>query len=176
MTESELEYWPVVQQVASEMAIPVPYLVLAIGARESGWGSFLSPTGPTGTGDGGHGRGLMQIDDRAFPKWCLQRQDDGSFTWQDPVENIRQGCRVIRSAWLQLLSWPATICAYNAGTTIAAYVDRNFPPGEVPLAAYDAHTTGNDYVAWVIDHWARAELGVPGAQVTCSIHGLERTP
>jgi len=97
---------------------------------------------------------------------------DGTPTWQDPVENVRQGCRVLRAAWLRFLSWPAVICAYNAGQEVADLVERAFPPGEAPLAAYDAHTTGHDYVADVVDRWARFQ-GRTGAEVVgFSPHGL----
>jgi hypothetical protein len=159
--------------VPGQLGLPDPYLVAAIGDRESNWGEALEPRGPQGTGDGGHGRGLMQIDDRAFPKWCAAYLSDGTLQWQDPVENVRQACRVIREAWLRFLSWPATICAYNAGQAVADLVERSYPPGEAPLAAFDAHTTGGDYVADVIDRWARYSLGVPGGQVKTAPHGLE---
>lgn len=43
-------------------------------------------------GDGGHGRGLMQIDDRSWGEW-LAAHDEG----MDPESNIDKGAEIIRS-------------------------------------------------------------------------------
>ncbi len=168
-------YRDIWSSVASEMGVP-PFLVAAIGDRETKWGTAreLSEPGPGGTGDGGHGRGLMQIDDRAWPEWCAARGSDGEPLWKDPRENVRQGCRVIRAAWSRLLDWPATICAYNAGVGVAARVLRTLPPG-TPLNALvhalDLHTTGTDYVTAVLLRWANWQLG-HGVPFTVGFDGV----
>jgi len=77
-------------------------------ARESdgGWArAFIHPTPQppfvvseavlkewlaNGTGDGGHGHGLMQIDDRSFGPWLSSRN------WRDGLTNIRKGAEVLR--------------------------------------------------------------------------------
>ena len=61
--EETKKYELIIRKVAAQYQIP-PALIAGIGSRESHWGLALSPVGPTGTGDNGHGRGLMQIDDR----------------------------------------------------------------------------------------------------------------
>lgn len=63
----------------------------AIMERESNGGAALSPSGPSGTGDHGHGRGLMQMDDRAHPKEIALKDKDGNPLWQKALENIRMG-------------------------------------------------------------------------------------
>lgn len=67
-----------------------PFLLAAIMDRESHFGATLSPANdPAGTGDGGHGRGLMQIDDRSHKDFIA------SGKWKDPLENIRYGASVL---------------------------------------------------------------------------------
>jgi hypothetical protein len=56
-------------------------LLLAIGSRETNMRNIM--------GDGGHGAGLMQIDDRSFPDW------HGSDKWKDPRLSILKGAEVL---------------------------------------------------------------------------------
>lgn len=72
-------------------------------------------------GDGGHGHGPMQIDDRSFPEWCKQWRD-GALATED---GILQGCKVlkmkIRSITRLIPEMPeserlrAAVAAYNCG-------------------------------------------------------------
>lgn len=94
MTETEVlehirdEYGDLLE--ASALKWNVRKEVLAgIMCRESAGGYTLHPPGPAGTGDGGHGHGLMQIDDRSFGEFCA------SALWQDPQSNIDFGARVL---------------------------------------------------------------------------------
>lgn len=77
-------YADAILQVSEEEQVS-PFLIFALGDRESGWGRFLTPPDPSGTGDGGHGRGLLQIDDRSHAAW-LDAND-----WTDPLTNISYG-------------------------------------------------------------------------------------
>jgi hypothetical protein len=43
-------------------ALPIPEILMAIASRETNMRNII--------GDGGHGYGIMQIDDRSFPEWC----------------------------------------------------------------------------------------------------------
>lgn len=124
-----------------------PSLIGGIGSRESFWGLILNPPGPGGTGDNGHGRGLMQIDDRAFPDWIATGQ------WRQPEKNIRFGCKVLadnrrffesRLAGSGDLFVRATVASYNAGpgNVIKAIRDGDDP---------DSRTTGRDYSRDVLD-------------------------
>lgn len=110
-------------------------LICGIGSRESAWGLALKPVGPGGCGDffkrsfptplrrgplpgdGGYGRGLMQID---FDAHEFARTGK----WQDPVENIRYGsgvladCRAFfqrRSNLTGVALLRAALAAYNCG-------------------------------------------------------------
>jgi hypothetical protein len=67
-----------------------PWLVFALGDRESGWGIYLSPPGPAGTGDQGHGHGLMQIDDRSHAPWLAAND------WTDPYVNVSKGVEILK--------------------------------------------------------------------------------
>ena len=118
-----------------------PSLIAGIGSRESNWGLILRPPGAGGTGDRGHGRGLMQIDDRTWATWL------NANNWQDAATNIRKGCAILadnRQFFVALLSGAellilrAALAGYNAG------------PGNVlnDIRAgrdIDHHTAGGDY-------------------------------
>jgi hypothetical protein len=93
-------------------------VIAGIGSRESHWGLILNPPGPSGTGDFGHGRGLLQIDDRAFPQFI------GTGKWKDPRENILFGSQVLADnrAFMQRRTslqgkelLRAALAAYNSG-------------------------------------------------------------
>jgi hypothetical protein len=68
-----------------------PITTLQLGMRESRWGDALSPPGPGGTGDGGHGRGLMQVDDRSNADWLAAND------WRDPRTNVRRGLEILQA-------------------------------------------------------------------------------
>lgn len=82
-------------RVAAEDSLN-PFLLVALMERESGSGEYLSPRGPEGTGDGGHGRGLFQIDDRTNGNWLLVNN------WHDPYVNAKKGSELLRSKLKEL--------------------------------------------------------------------------
>ena len=95
-----------------------PRLIWALAQQESKWGAGLNPAGPGGTGDAGHGHGIMQIDDRWHGPW-LSTND-----WTDPYVNLTYAIgSVLLPVRKQLAAQglsgvtldQATICAYNAG-------------------------------------------------------------
>jgi hypothetical protein len=73
-------------------------VLAGIMCRESAGGYALQPPGPAGVGDGGHGHGLMQIDDRSFPDFCA------SSLWQDPQSNIDFGAKVLAEKRTYMIS------------------------------------------------------------------------
>ena len=81
------QYHPIVITACEKYNIPWS-IIAGLGSRESQWGLDLDPPGPEGTGDNGHGKGLLQIDDRShdFAKWE---------SWKNPRENIFYGCKVL---------------------------------------------------------------------------------
>jgi hypothetical protein len=58
-----------------------PGLLMAIASRETNMRNIV--------GDGGHGYGIMQIDDRSFPEWCH------SGIWKDAAAGIQKGALVL---------------------------------------------------------------------------------
>lgn len=151
-----------------------PFLVAAVMDRESRGGEALYPPGPTGTGDFGkpgtpsfrdktkgelgHGRGLMQIDDRFHLPYLRATYDTGVPLWKDPTSNVLYGTWMLWRA-MNVLAWePGAVAAYNCGlgavqrALAMAGLDAT---EEEKLAAVDALTTGRDYAADVL---ARRDL------------------
>ena len=86
-----------------------PHVLMAIASRETNMRTIR--------GDGGHGHGLMQIDDRSFPAWCR------SGKWRIALEGIHMGAFVLRSKYNYVESkgipsadiLKVAIAAYNVG-------------------------------------------------------------
>ncbi len=135
-------YRPYIEQAASRYSWLKSSLVAGIGSRESAWGRILSPPGPGGTGDGGHGRGLMQIDDRFHQTFI------GSGKWSNPKDNIDYAIDEVLSKSYAYLDTNTSlqgtdllrgaIAAYNAGL---GSVTRALREGR----DVDYYTTGQDY-------------------------------
>ncbi|GEM_PF-1834709 len=144
--ENPTYYWgsykPHVEQAASRYSWLDASVVAGIGSRESGWGRFLSPRGPSGTGDGGHGRGLMQIDDRYHQSFI------GSGRWSNPKDNIDYAVDQVLANYYSHLDrntalegrelLRGAIAAYNSGLSS---VTRAISQGR----DVDYYTTGQDY-------------------------------
>ena len=135
-------YRPLIEAAADRYDWLAPSVVAGIGSRESAWGRFLSPQGPTGTGDGGHGRGLMQIDDRFHQDFINSGQ------WTDAKANINYGIDNVLSNYYDYLDINTTldgtdllrgaIAAYNAGpTSVLNAINQGLD--------IDHYTTGQDY-------------------------------
>lgn len=84
-------YQPIVAQVALQCKVPTA-VIAGMGSRESRWGLALTPPGPAGSGDGGHGRGLLQVDDRP----AAHAAHISSGDWMDPAKHIAYGGQVLR--------------------------------------------------------------------------------
>lgn len=120
-----------------------PLLLAAICDRESLGGNALDPKGAAGVGDKGHGRGLMQIDDRAHSAWLKQ------FEWRDALTNIRKGAEVLAGDLQRFRQQNApeptrcALAAYNCGAaTVRKALEKSFP--------VDHFTTKQDYSADVL--------------------------
>ena len=133
-------------------------LLAAIANRETACGTskFLSPPngGPSATGDGGHGRGLMQIDDRWHPAFTSGED------WKDPTKNLAYGLtRVLVPSFKSLGDLRQAIAAYNCGNGSSGKLPGTKASGVRGALAFgadiDANTTGGDYSADVLAH-ARA--------------------
>lgn len=126
-----------------------PELIAAIMDRESFGGLYLVPPGPTGTGDNGHGHGLLQIDDRTWPDFCADVA-----TWGNPEANILFGAKLLESYISELGSVPAGVAAYNAGPGRVQKVVTSMGPD---VQALDQLTTGRNYCSWVLNRCAELQ-------------------
>lgn len=121
-----------------------PEVLAGIMMRESRGGEALDPPGPAGTGDGGHGRGVMQVDDRWHKEFCTG--DD----WRDPERNITKGAEILQGKrrYLAARVGPlglkndldlerASIAAYNCGEGNVRKALATEPPLDVDY--YTAH-------------------------------------
>lgn len=133
-----------------------PWLIAAIMDRESLGGAALKPRGPAGTGDSGHGRGLMQIDDRSHLDFIRADFDaaEGAPLWTMPAFNVLYGAELLAKNTRAFLGdTRAAIAAYNAGRGRVSKVLRALPagsPAETVQAALDRVTTGGQYVTNVL--------------------------
>lgn len=130
-----------------------PALVMAIIDRESLGGEALKPRGPSGTGDGGHGRGLAQIDDRAHPFTSCE-DDTGRALWADPWFNVSYACRLLARLMLTFKGdVAAAVGAYNTGAGNVRKALAGLPTTALlseRVKVVDRHTAGHDYVADVL--------------------------
>jgi hypothetical protein len=126
-------------------------VIAGIIMRESAGGRMLTPPGPTGTGDGGHGHGLMQIDDRSFAVFC------NCSAWKDPAQNIEYGSVILQRKRIYLQTatlkkaieltvdelerW--SIAAYNCGEGRAFQAIKEHRD-------FDFYTTHRDYSEGVL--------------------------
>jgi hypothetical protein len=91
---------------AMKYGIP-PDLLKAVAWQESGWKTNASSF------DGGHGKGVMQIDDR-FHQLARTGQ-----VW-DPATNIDYGAHYLRDLYNKTGNWQEALRRYNGG--------RDYPP------------------------------------------------
>jgi hypothetical protein len=114
--------------------------------REDNGGDWLDKDG---LGDGGHGHGLMQIDDRYHAAFLAKKNAQGVFLWKIAYENIKYA---LESIYLPDL-------AYFKGDRKLAYAAYNGGRGRVANAVAhgldpDSVTTGKNYGK---DVWKRRE-------------------
>lgn len=144
-TARAAQYAGAIQSAASSTGVPAA-IIAAIGDRESLWGAALSPRGPGGTGDGGNGLGLMQLDQRYNP----------IAAWSDPNANVLKGAQIYASYYAQLqaagvdssLLARAAADAYNGGVQgVLNAIGSGLDP--------DSATTGGNYGSDVIGRAAK---------------------
>lgn len=175
-----LAQWADALGLAGEMMQVCPFLLSSVMDRESRGGEALHPPGPGGTGDFGRpgkpsfrdkekgqlgrGRGLMQVDDIAHPRFVEQRLSDGRFAWADAYANIAYGAQVLadslayfqkdRFAGLSArVKESAGVAGYNAGPRrVASAMARVGHQVDeiVLLGVINATTTGADYARAVL--------------------------
>lgn len=97
-----------------------PFLLAALGQQESRCGDALDANG---TGDGGHGHGIMQIDDGTWAPWLASND------WRNPVVNITKGADI----WVGYygnLSSKVSLGADCNGTTVKVDPPDPSKPGK----------------------------------------------
>jgi hypothetical protein len=127
-----------------------PFLLAAICDRESLGGEALTPKGPKGTGDHGHGRGLMQIDDRTHHGFIHGKFDEGTPLWHDPTFSILYAGRLLYRNILYCGQLEECgVAAYNCGVGRVRIALTNFTQLttlEQRIRVLNKLTTGGDYV------------------------------
>jgi hypothetical protein len=136
---------PHFQKAAKDYEFP-PELLLGIASRETNMKNIV--------GDGGHGYGVMQIDDRSYPDWC----SDG---WKDVDACIQKGALVLDGKREQIRSGEGKSLKIGGATFRGAPSVSDTDLIRVSVAAYnsglwafycfskgrdpDAKSTGHDY-------------------------------
>jgi hypothetical protein len=167
-----LAQWGRELHAAATVARLCPFLLAAVCDRESRGGLALKPLGPAGTGDFGHGRGLMQVDDRFHPGFLVASDSAGKHLWKLPAYNILYGALLLRSYLDALQDVHLALAAYNAGVgKVRRAADAITVSGdkvkllEQRRAAADALTSGGDYGRDVLRRraqWAPSEAPLEG--------------
>jgi hypothetical protein len=146
-----LEQW-LPQFISATLCFQVDIPTMAaIIDRESLGGDALKPKGPGGYGDGGHGHGLGQIDDRSHGGFLHARFWDGARLWQDPTFNILFAARLLRANLSATGGdMPLSIAAYNCGLKRARWEleqhKGDITDEESRIAVLDSVTANGDYV------------------------------
>ena len=149
--EQAMRYRTIIKRVGIVFTVETA-IIAGICSRESRFGLLLKPAGASGLGDGGHGHGLMQIDDRWHPDFCKGE------AWKDPEENISYAVeKVLRPSldYAKTKLGDATIAdrllvgiaGYNCGASNAVKGFKKYNDA-------DYYTTGKDYS---MDVMARAD-------------------
>ncbi len=137
---------PHFQKAAKDYEFP-PELLLGIASRETNMKNIV--------GDGGHGYGVMQIDDRSYPDWCH------SGGWKDVNACIQKGALVLDGKREQIRSGEGKSLKIGGATFRGAPSVSDTDLIRVSVAAYnsglwafycfsrgrdpDAKSTGHDY-------------------------------
>lgn len=156
------KFWrPYINDISTACASMVPpedyALITATGLRETWLGTCFgySPKGPNGRGDGGHGRGLFQIDDRGqYAKFIPPGIED----W--PVfDQAKTACLVYATSREELAAhkgvmtttaWDeAVACRYNASLDpIVWCIKQGRDPNDVTTKGTSGkHDYGRDVIS-----------------------------
>jgi len=139
---SRLSYGAEIARAASAQGLD-PALLAAVAAQETGGPG--SSSGRNIVGDGGHGHGLFQIDDRS---WAFAKSPAA----MDPAQNAAMAARVL-SGDLQRYGGDvhAALSAYNSGSPTSAGTTTTWGDGQ---------TLG--YADSVLRHYQEITAGGPG--------------
>lgn len=171
LPEAGKRYFDVIQRVSQETGVS-PVLLAAIMDVESAYGTLLSPPGPAGKGDGGHGHGLMQIDDRTHGVFLREKLPNGTPKWADPYENVKYAAGVYKAARDYFLKNPGVgaqvtverdAASHRKGVPLGTYPDpRPLTREEATLAGIAGYNAGSPTVLRAL------AAGLPADTVTAS--------
>lgn len=151
LPERAQQYSDTIIQVAKEYSVD-PFIIFAIGDRESNWGTQLDadmtgdhtprnwgpyPMPPDGLG---WGRGIMQVD---YPRAIAENHD-----WRNVLENVRLGARIYQERVAEVSAPPSGSWTLNAAkaalfdATPGSYPALAVRPDLVSLAAMAAYNAG----------------------------------
>ena len=156
MVPVRVRRWATELEAAGHLTNQSPLILAAIMDRESLGGDALNPSGPSGTGDGGHGLGLMQIDRRYHRTFAAAQGPDGVELWSTPAWNVLMGAQILAYNLKRFGSNPAAlpqaIASYNASERrVRASIEAaGNPTGDALVSAVDSVTTGGNYVSTVL--------------------------
>lgn len=162
------QWWPQIHEAAAMTGVDA-YVIAAIMDRESMGGYALTPVGPSGTGDHGHGLGLLQIDSRYHQDFAIRTLPDGRNAWEDAQLNVLYGANILatllkRFERYERAQLPAAIAGYNADPVrVEAALDHlTYPCSyEAQVEACDTVTTHCDYVSDVLGRIDRFKAPAP---------------
>jgi len=119
-----------------------PELLMAIGYRESG----LNPKYLKVAGDNGHGYGLMQIDNRAFPEWV------NSGVWKTAEACIDKGAEVLADKRSEIQdSVGKTVTVKSQAGTSYEFEGKPIAAGDLLRVAVAAYNCG----MWAYYHFSK---------------------
>jgi len=142
-----LEAWPFIHQTEKDYGLPTG-LLLAVGSRETNLTNKR--------GDGGHGRGVWQRDDR----WHTIPSD---YDTDVPLQ-AKDAARLLVANYTVLKDWGYAVAAYNAGLTGVRDVLK---AGK----SADSVTAGGDYAADVLGRLAVMKTLTPPKESTMPTGG-----
>jgi hypothetical protein len=105
------------------------HILMAVSSRETNIKNII--------GDGGHGYGLMQIDDRSFPDWCH------SGVWEDANAGVQKGALVLDDKRESVRNGQGKTLKVKIGGKDVSFVGKpNLTPAELLQTALAAYNSG----------------------------------
>lgn len=144
--------WSSYIELAGKAFAVDPFIIAAVMDRESLGGEALTPKGAAGVGDKGHGRGLMQIDDRYHSSFIAAKAPDGTPLWTKPLWSVLYGAQILaHNFYIFDGDIAAAIAAYNAGARRVRTAITALGESEARLKTLDSLTAGGNYVTDVLE-------------------------
>ena len=140
------KFQPMAEKLGAKYHVP-PALVLGLMSRESGFGTLLAADG---TGDNGHGFGILQVDNRSHTPvggpFSEEHADQAMGIFNSGLQSVQKE----HPSWTPDQQLAGAVAAYNAGPGNIA----TQPTDAASWARMDTGTTGNDYSR---DTWAQSQ-------------------